>query len=430
MKGFAYPQATGVGELPSSVVISKGNYTAGDLLGARVSAPPAAHLTDFRDGTAAAPVKIGVSASYSRVDATSRAELNAMGPEGTDGPDGATALRATIKGAPTSQVQIAAVVATAWQTGAYEGAGADACPILGVGRTSGGATGRAIAAYLESNRENEASGGQQGLEIRVKNSSGVSDSYVAGAPSKSMGIWINASSVGEANSACAVQIGKGFSRRFDVGAGFNEGSVATATIRDDTESTISLDIRKPHSVAAIKVAAEAGAIIVGASALSGESPPQLLEIASGSTSRSPALKLSATSNASQQLQFNNPAGNFNIGQAGATNAYITGTAAGDGVITTGAKIVHIGQGAGAAVLKIGAGLGFYGAAPVARSAAYTQTYSTAARVQAEPELPTTITATLITELDAELNKTNKAVNELKKLINSVIDDFQANGMFQ
>lgn len=327
------------------------NWKSGDLIGARVASPPSAHKLDLRDGTAAEPVKIGVSASFSRTDATTRAELNEMGPEGTDGPDGATVLRAAIKGAASSQVQICGVVASAWQTGAYEGSGADACPVYGVARTSGGATGRAIGAYLEANREVSA-GGQQALELRVKNSSGASDSYVANAPSKSMGIWLNASSAGEANSACGVQIGKGFSRRFDVGLGFNEGAITTATIRDDTESTIGLDIRKPHSVAAIKVASEAGAVVIGASTLSGESPPQLLEVASGATTRSPALKLSATSTASQQLQLNNPAGNFNIGQAGAAGAYITGTAAGDGVITTGAKVVHIGQGTGRASLRV------------------------------------------------------------------------------
>lgn len=291
-------------ELPPSVVIINAEGVvpigAGDLLGARVGVPPAVHKLDVREGTAAAPVKIGVSASYSRVDATTRAELNAMGPEGTDGPDGATIIRAAIKGAPGSQVQISSVVAQAWQTGAYEGTGADACPIQGLARTSGGATGRAIGAYFEANRE-VAAGGQQGIEIRVKNSSGASDTYVANAGSKSMGIWLNASSAGEANSAAAIQIGHGFGRTFDVGLGFNASSIATSSVRDDSNSTVSLDIRGEHSEAAIKIGSKAGPII-----------------------------------------FNNASGNFKLQQAFNAGDYLTGTAAGDGVILTGTKPIHIG----------------------------------------------------------------------------------------
>jgi hypothetical protein len=302
-------------------------FGSGDLLGAAVSVPPEAHILDVRDGTAASPALIGVSASYSRTDATTRAELNAMGPEGTDGPDGATILRAAIKGAPASQVQISSVVAEAWQTGAYEGTGADACPIQSKARTSGGATGRAIGAYLEANRE-AAGGGQQGLEIRVKNSSGASDSYVSGAPSKSMGIWLNASSAGEANSAAAIQIGHGFSRSFDVGLAANASSVATAFLRDDSSSAISLDIRGTHASAAIQIGSQAGPLV-----------------------------------------FNNPSGNFKLQQAFNPGDYLTGTAAGDGVILTGAKTVHIGQGAGAAILRVGgaaAGIGFFGTTPTAK----------------------------------------------------------------
>lgn len=60
--------------------------------------------------------------------------------------------------------------------------------------------------------------------------------------------------------------------------------------------------------------------------------------------------------------------------------------------------------------------------------AYTQTYSTAARTHAASELPTNITATLLTEVISQLNTTNAAVNELKKLLNALIDDAQTNGL--
>lgn len=65
-----------------------------------------------------------------------------------------------------------------------------------------------------------------------------------------------------------------------------------------------------------------------------------------------------------------------------------------------------------------------GAAKLTKSAAYTQTYSTAARTHVVEALSTSISATLIAELVTQLNSTNSAVNELKKLANGVIDDLQ------
>lgn len=58
-------------------------------------------------------------------------------------------------------------------------------------------------------------------------------------------------------------------------------------------------------------------------------------------------------------------------------------------------------------------------------AAYTQTFSTAARTHAKAELPTVLEATLVAEVEAQLKATNEAVNELKKLVNGLIDDLQA-----
>jgi hypothetical protein len=299
--------------LPTAPLETASVSGVGELLGARIATPPGAHQLDYRSGTNVLPVKIGVSASYSRVDATTRAEVDAMGPAGTDGPDGATVIRTSIKGASSSQVQISALVASAWQTGAYEGAGADATPVIGLARVSEGATGRAIAGYFESNREGVTAGGQQGLEIRVKNNSGVADSYVASAPSKSMGEWLNAG--GNARSAVGYQIGHGFGQQFDVGYAVNVGAVFSAAFRDDSNSKITLDIHGEHEEAAIMLREKAGALV-----------------------------------------FNTAAGNFKLEQAAAVNNFMTGTAAGDGVILTGAKVIHIGAGAGRAMLRVGANL--------------------------------------------------------------------------
>lgn len=279
----------------------------GEIVGARVGAPPAAHHLDIRDGTAALPVGIGVTASYSRVDATTRAEINAMGPEGTDGPDGATVLRAAIKGTPGSQVQISAIVAAAWQTGTFGEPGADATPGIFTARTSGGATGRAIGSYFEASPE-VAGGGGQGIEVRVKNQTGEAHAYTAGAPSKTMGHWVNASNN---TVGAAFQIGHGFGATFDVGIGANVGSITTAFLRDDSNSKISYDIHGEHTEAAIMLREKSGAIV-----------------------------------------FNTAAGNFKLEQAAAVNNFMTGTAAGDGVILTGAKTIHIGAGAARAMVRV------------------------------------------------------------------------------
>lgn len=59
---------------------------------------------------------------------------------------------------------------------------------------------------------------------------------------------------------------------------------------------------------------------------------------------------------------------------------------------------------------------------------YTQTFSEATRTHAKSALATNIAVALVTELDTEVNKTNEAVNELKKVINGLIDDLQVSGI--
>jgi hypothetical protein len=308
------------GALPPSVVISKANYTAGDLLGARVVTPPAAHQIDLRDGTGAAPVTIGVSASYSRTDATSRAEVNSQLSTGTDGPDGATVLRVAIKGVASSQVQICAGVFSAWQTGESNGgeASPDACPVYGLAKVSNNALGVAIGNYYECWRLNSASKGQTASELRVRNDSGTSDSFTNNGASKSVGVWINAS--GTNASGCGFQIGHNFGQTFDTGFGVNEGAVTKSAFRDDSESTSSIDIRGKHAAAAVRIAAGAG-----------------------------------------QIVFVNTT-NFVFGQSAGTDNYFVGSTLGDGFfgVTALSKVIHLGprvEGGERACLRVGENLG-------------------------------------------------------------------------
>lgn len=59
---------------------------------------------------------------------------------------------------------------------------------------------------------------------------------------------------------------------------------------------------------------------------------------------------------------------------------------------------------------------------------YTQTNSEVSRTHAKSALATNIAVALVTELDTEVNKTNEAVNELKKVVNGLIDDLQTSGI--
>ena len=62
--------------------------------------------------------------------------------------------------------------------------------------------------------------------------------------------------------------------------------------------------------------------------------------------------------------------------------------------------------------------------------AYTQTFAEVTRTQAAAALATNVNPTLLTEVPALINSTNTAVNEVKKLINALIDDLQEQGILK
>jgi hypothetical protein len=350
------------------------DWSAGDVLGSRSANPPPAHKLDLRDGTLGNPVKLGTSVSISRFDATRRVEVDEeIGPEGTDGPDGATALRSSIKAAASGQVQILAGAFTAWHTGESNGghAGADAGALYGLSRVTGNGVGRAIPLYLESSRETATSGGQQAIEIRIKNSSGESDAYVFNGASKSMGIWLNAQSTGVADTAAGIQFGHGFERQFDVGVGFNALSVKSASIRDDSEALRSIFIKGKHEKAAIAVAAEGGPVVIGGEEknFAGE---QLLEVLYGASALDPGVVIGTGQGKSvSMMAIRNSTGNVKIFASNAGNAFLTGTVQGDtGINFTAGKVFHIGAQAKTSLFRVSeTGVGFNGAAPVAKAGA-------------------------------------------------------------
>lgn len=105
--------------------------------------------------------------------------------------------------------------------------------------------------------------------------------------------------------------------------------------------------------------------------------------------------------------------------------------------TIGDNVVIINQGAsgtGSVMLNpAGSNLGFYGVAPVARPAAYTQTYATAARTHVETAANVAHAFNIVfsdTEIEAACNALGVRINELKNLVNQIIDDDQSQGLKQ
>lgn len=308
------------------------DWSAGDLLGVRVGSPPAAHKLDLRDGTAGAPTKGSVTASISLIDATSKAEREAVG--AGDNPDVSTALRISVKGVAGSQTQVTSLALAATQTSAFAESGADACPLVSISKIEGEATGNSLGGYIESVRGSGVSGVALGLEFRTKNNTEEDAIYVTNAPSKNMGLWLNAESTTGKKVGAGVQIGHGFGAQFDVGFAVNKEAVASSAFRDDSKAPASLDIFGEHSVAAIRI----------------NEGSRIIKFDMGG---------------SGAFEFAGPTG---AGQ------FMTGTVAGDGCIfLTSGKTIHIGKSATAAAIKVKEGkeLGFYGVAPVARAAAIT-----------------------------------------------------------
>lgn len=60
--------------------------------------------------------------------------------------------------------------------------------------------------------------------------------------------------------------------------------------------------------------------------------------------------------------------------------------------------------------------------------AYTQTYAPAVRVHALNALSTAVVVTLLTDTPGLFNTTNATVNELKQVVNQLVDDLQALGL--
>lgn len=309
-----------------------------------------------------------------RTSAVTQAAIDtAEGAGGSDGGDVLASIMGIHVGTSASQTQTVGVAGFA-KNGSNSEENPDACGLYGVGRITAGTSAQAGAfgAYVVGRRD-VSTATATGVEIQAQNYTAVAGSYKSNGSSDTKGIWLNAN--GEADSGVGFQIQNAFGRQFKVGIGFGNqltggltGGVADSSIRDDSTSAIAYDVRGTHATAALRVQKESGVAIIGTEALTGESPPQLLEVHAGGVAKTPLVKLTAGANANITLALNNSTSNFFIGNAGATNGLMTGTAVGDGAIAAAAgKTVHIGASAKTSQLRVSeAAIGFFATAPIAK----------------------------------------------------------------
>jgi hypothetical protein len=326
------------------------------------TANPEPRLMNVKDGTVASPVtEAHPTLKVSRTEAVTG---------GVTG-DGSTELGAiygSVSGTAGSKVQGIGVMGSAQNVGT-EGT-PDACGIYGVGRILAGGKGRAFGGFLLGRRD-AAEQRATGLECAVENLGGADSYDINTGAEETKGIWLHG---GTAKSACGIQVGTISEAvpSFDVALGINKFAVATAVLQDNSKAERSIQIKGEHAKAAVSVGVGAGPVVVGAEEVS--TAAVMLEVYSGEEALDPMVKFGTNKGKSVSMQpIGNSTGSAKIFASNASNAFLTGTAQGDtGINFTAGKIFHIGAQTKTSLLRVSeTGVGFNGAAPVAKASAIT-----------------------------------------------------------
>lgn len=187
-----------------------------------------------------------------------------------DGGEQMAALLGIASGTAANQAQPVGVYGAA--KSAATGTGANVGDCAGgyfVGRYTGTGNGSSIGAVFSARRDTVGAGtaGACGVEVSVQNYSGSANSYSSSGSTRVKAISVLC--LGDADSGVGMVFNNPFGYQFDVGIGFNAqvaggktGAVANSSIRDDSHSTTSIDIRGSHTTA-INVASGAGAVNLG-----------------------------------------------------------------------------------------------------------------------------------------------------------------------
>jgi hypothetical protein len=272
--------------------------------------------------------------------------------------------------------------------------------------------------------------------------------------------------------------------QFDVCFGFPQGSgavadnqhFASALWRSDCSCPYGIRMENPvdttqgkaHATAALAVAdgydSAAGgatkvfnAFLLGTTTRAGAAQQNAIMVVQssfGSASDAIIWLGSSTGTLAHLIRFGNGQGELGFGVAGAANDYIAGTVAGDVVFRplTAGKALIFGNAAKVIAVTAADTLAFFGVTPVARAAALTQTYSSTNRTHQNlgsadlTGIASSTTGSALTEPDAtyvqatwQLNmrriqdqfvQLRADVTNIKRFVNSLVDDLQAYGLEQ
>jgi hypothetical protein len=214
--------------------------------------PSVGHLAMLLEGTVAAPVTtFGPTLKVARtVDVPGNVS-------GGDQSDRSAAIHAQAEGVGNCGVQPIALFGFARNTSTAPNVGSsrpDACAVYGVASIEGNGIGYAGGGFFVGSRQGtDPAATAVGAEIHVGNAGTTSDhTYNPLGAQKTAGIWMN--SVGTARAAAGIVLGNGGGRQFDVGLAFSgqalggfTGGIASSSLRDDSSSLTSLDIRGTHT---------------------------------------------------------------------------------------------------------------------------------------------------------------------------------------
>lgn len=204
-------------------------------------------LLAVKSGTSAAPdTVLGPLVKVERTMGHTEAALSG------DGVEQMAALLAVAVGTVVAEGQpvgVAGMAKTSSTAAGGTAGGNDACGLYGVGSVTGSGTGVGIGGFFSGRRG--TTGRVTGIEVSVYNG-GAAGAWSSTAYPGTVGLWCNAN--GAADSGAGITIGNPWGRQFKVGLGFNAqvnnsltGGVADASIRDDSSSTTSLDVRGSHT---------------------------------------------------------------------------------------------------------------------------------------------------------------------------------------
>lgn len=324
----------------------------------------------------------------------------------------------------------------------------DATAVVGVGRVETAGVGAALGGYFEAQWTSSYTGDVPFLtavECQARNSA-VDSTYDPAVGRMTTAMFLTSSGTKKVSAALKIGHSGALAKPFRYGIvipSVND-AVELASFRDDGTATHSILINGTHSGGAIAVASASGKLLVGLTTTSFTA--KTVVKASGDTEIPVLVQQNSSSQTGRMFAAYNAAGTTEMFAIGAGGNLIMADA-NNMVMGSGGTGVKIGT---ATTQKIG----FWNVAPVAQPAAYTQTYSTADRTHAAftsstmtnntGATPTTGVDNLangtvyatdhaqieinFSSLADQHNKLRTDLEDLKQLVNSLIDDHQAIGL--